>query len=181
MRIQEDPVFTLYNVAAYQLAWFAVLIGAARGFAWAGAAVALLVCAVHLAMRRQALEVGLMVLCLSLGIIVDSTLAISGQVHFAAWPLEVAPYWMTALWLAFATTLNHSLRWLMVRPALAVLVGSIGGPLAYLAGARLGALDIATPGTALPLIALLWSASLLALSLAVLRGAPARTTREVPA
>jgi hypothetical protein len=34
-------VFNLYNFAAYQLAWFAVIIGAAQGFAGAGAAVAL--------------------------------------------------------------------------------------------------------------------------------------------
>lgn len=174
-------MFTIYNVAAYQLAWFAVLLGAANGYAWAGAAVAVLVCAAHLALRRQPLEIALLGLCLALGVIVDSTLAISGQVQFAAWPFEIAPWWMTALWLAFATTLNHSLRWLMIRPALAVLVGAIGGPLAYLAGARLGALDIATPHTALPLIALLWSGSLLALSLAVLRGAPARAASEVPA
>jgi hypothetical protein len=174
-------VFSLYNVAAYQVAWFAVLIGAARGMAWAGAAVALLVCAVHFALRRDAIELRLMGLCLALGLIVDSTLSLSGQVRFEAWSPGFAPYWMTTLWLAFATTLNHSLRWLMVRPALAAIVGAIGGPLAYLAGARLGALDIATPLTALPLLALLWAASMLLLSFGVLRGSTARAAREVPA
>lgn len=174
-------MFSIYNVAAYQVAWFAVLIGAARGMAGAGAAVALLVCAVHLALRRDAIELRLVGLCLVIGMVVDSTLALSGQVQFAAWSLGLAPYWMTALWLAFATTLNHSLRWLMVRPALAAVVGAIGGPLAYLAGARLGALDIANPRMAIPLIALLWAASMLALSLGVQRGSPARAAREVPA
>lgn len=174
-------MFTLFNVAAYQLAWFAVLIGAARGLPWAGAAVAVVVCAAHLWLRREAIETRLMAACLVIGAIVDSTLAVSGQVHYAAWTLEVAPYWMLSLWLAFATTLNHSLRWLMARPFVAALVGAIGGPLAYLAGAKLGALDITTPRLALPFIGLLWAPAMFALSLAVLRGTPARAADRVPA
>ena len=36
-------MFNVYNFVIYQLAWFAVVLGAARGFAWLGAAMALLV------------------------------------------------------------------------------------------------------------------------------------------
>jgi hypothetical protein len=87
----------------------------------------------------------------------------------AAWPEGFAPYWMLSLWIAFATTLNHSLRWLMSRPAAAGLAGLIGGPLAYLAGAKLGALTLVTPATTLPIIALLWTAAMRVLSMIVLR------------
>ncbi len=174
--------FTLYNFAAYQLAWFAVLIGAARGVAWAGAALALLVAAAHLALRRDPRELRLMGLAAIIGVLIDSTLALSGQVRFAAaWPGEFAPYWMLSLWIVFATTLNHSLRWLMVRPLAAGIGGAIGGPLAYLAGERLGALDIATPATALPLIALLWTAAMVTLSMKGVLAAAPPATRSVPA
>ena len=99
-----------------------------------------------------------------------STLAITGQVHFAsAWPAGLAPYWMLSLWIVFATTLNHSLRWLMNRPVAAALAGAIGGPLAYLAGAKLGALSIVTPAVTLPFIALLWTPAMITLSMTVMR------------
>ncbi len=174
--------FTLYNFAAYQVAWFAVLLGAARGTAWAGTALALLVAVVHLALRRDPRELRLMSLAAAIGVLIDSTLALTGQVRFAsAWPGEFAPYWMLSLWIVFATTLNHSLRWLMVRPLAAGIGGALGGPLAYLAGERLGALDIATPATALPLIAVVWTAAMVTLSMKGVRASALPTTRSVPA
>ena len=44
----------------------------------------------------------------------------------------LAPPWPIPLWLQFATLLRFSLRWLDRRPALAVLVGLVGGPMAFL-------------------------------------------------
>jgi len=166
----SQTAFNLCNFAAYQLAWFAVIIGVADGFAWLGAAVAVLVAAVHVALRRDALEFKLIGASVVIGMLVDSTLAITGQVRFAAaWPPDLAPYWMLSLWIAFATTLNHSLRWLMSRPVAAAVAGAIGGPLAYLAGGKLGALTIIAPATTLPIIALLWTPAMIALSMFVLR------------
>ena len=134
-------MFNLWNFLAYQCAWFAVILGAAHGMPQAGAAVAVLVAAVHLALRRERVELQLIAAAFMAGVVVDTVSVISGQVHFAsAWPPSWSPFWMLSLWIAFATTLNHSLRWLMTRPLAAAVAGAIGGPLAYLAGARLGAL-----------------------------------------
>ena len=170
------------NFVAYQLAWFAVILGAAHGLAWAGAACALLIAALHHARRREVLDLKLMGLAAAIGLLVDSTLALTGQVRFAAaWPPGVAPYWMLSLWIVFAITLNHSLRWLMTRPLAAALAGALGGPLAYLAGAKLGALSILSPSTTLPLIALLWAAAMAALSLVVLRAPTLATPGRLPA
>jgi hypothetical protein len=172
----------LVNFIAYQAAWFAVILGAANGYAWAGAALALLVGALHLWLRREALEFKLVGLAAGIGVLVDSTLAITGQVRFAAaWPEDLAPYWMLSLWIAFATTLNHSLRWLMNRPVAAALAGAIGGPLAYLAGAKLGALSIVAPATTLPLIALLWTPAMIALSMFVMRASLLPAAGRLPA
>lgn len=172
----------LCNFAAYQLAWFAVIIGAAQGYAWAGAAVALLVAGVHVSLRRDALELKLMGIAAIIGMLVDSTLAMTGQVQFAAaWPIDLAPYWMLSLWLAFATTLNHSLRWLMHRPVAAALSGALGGPLAYFAGAKMGALSLATPAITLLLIAMLWVPAMVTFSMIVMRSAAAPAAGRMPA
>ena len=51
---------------------------------------------------------------------------------------------MVALWLNFATTLNRTLAWLKDRPGSAALIGAVAGPATYLAGARLGAVQVST-------------------------------------
>jgi Protein of unknown function (DUF2878) len=169
-------MFNLYNFAAYQLAWFAVVLGAAWGHAWAGTAVALLVAVVHLRLRRDPVEIKLLGAAALVGLVVDTALATSGQVQFVSpWSLPIAPFWMLGLWIAFSTTLNHSLRWLLQRPVVAALGGAVGGPLAYLAGGKLGALSLPVPATALPSIAALWAAAMIAFSLLLRASLPART------
>ena len=64
---------------------------------------------------------------------------------------------MVALWAIFATTLNVSLRSLRPHRWLAALLGAIGGPVAYYAGARLGALEFGTPAPALAAIGIGWA------------------------
>ena len=49
-------MFRIYNFVAYQLAWFACVLGAAHDLAWLGAAFALTVAAAHLALRPAAIE-----------------------------------------------------------------------------------------------------------------------------
>lgn len=175
-------MFNLWNFVAYQVAWFAVLLSAARGMAWVGAGIAVAVALAHVWRRRDPFEVKLIGLSLLIGLLVDSTLAMTGQVRFeSAWPPLVAPFWMLSLWVAFATTLNHSLRWVMSRPVAAAIAGALGGPLAYLAGDRLGALTIVAPWTTLPLIALLWTPAMIALSMIVLRASLMPDGRRLPA
>ncbi len=174
-------MFTFYNLVTYQLAWFAVIHGVARGFAWLGAAMALLVTGVHLWLRREPLEFRLVGLALILGLVIDTTLAATGQVRFASdGNLPIAPYWMLSLWMAFATTLNHSLRWLMHRRFAATLAGAVFGPLAYLAGEKLGALSLPSPAIALPMLAAAWCVAMGLLAL-VIRPTREPAARSLPA
>jgi hypothetical protein len=54
----------------------------------------------------------------------------------------IVPIWIIALWAGFATTLNRSLRWMRNKTLLAILFGAIGGPLAYIAAEKLGAVTL---------------------------------------
>jgi hypothetical protein len=156
-----------------------VILSAARGWAWIGALVALIVAAAHVTLRREPRELRAIGLAVLIGLLVDSTLALTGQVRFASpWPAGLAPYWMLSLWAAFATTLNHSMHWLMTRPVGAALAGAAGGPLAYLAGARLGALTLVTPATTLAIISLLWTLAMVSLSMFVLRASTVPAERS---
>ena len=170
----------IFNLFAYQIAWFACVLGAARDLAWAGAALALVATAVHLALHRDWRELRLILCASAIGFLVDTILARTDVVVFesTAWS-GFAPLWMVSLWMVFATTLNHSLSWLSSRPLLAALAGAIGGPLAYLAGAKLGALSIVMSAPALSLTASLWAVAVALLALLTTRSESA--DQRVPA
>jgi Protein of unknown function (DUF2878) len=105
--------------------------------------------------------------CGSVGFLLESVLVATGALRYGApWPSElVAPLWIVALWLAFATTISTTHRALGQHPmAAAAALGAVMGPLTYIAGERLGALTLVEPRlTGLSLIALFWGAALPAL------------------
>jgi len=57
----------------------------------------------------------------------------------------------------FATTLNLSMRWLRGRIVLAAAIGCAGGPLAYLAGHRIGGIQFVDETSALLMLAVGWA------------------------
>jgi len=71
---------------------------------------------------------------------------------------------MTTLWALFSSTLNVSLRWMRGRTALAIVFGAIGGPLAYLAGEKLGAMQLVAQPHALLALASGWAMAMFWLS-----------------
>jgi hypothetical protein len=148
------------NVILFQAGWFACVLGAAYGVPWTGALVAVAVAAWHVAGARRPMRELLLVVAVAIvGAAFETALVQAGLVRFDAGVLMdgIAPYWMVALWALFATTLNVSLRALRERPAVASLLGGVGGPLAYYGGVRLGALDLVAVGAALTAIAIGWA------------------------
>lgn len=151
----------LLNAALFQVAWFAAVLGAARGFPWLGPLVALPVLGYNLAMSDH--RRGELILWGSAGLLgfaFDSALmsaSLFAPVHgVSQWPLS--PPWMVALWLNFAATLNVSLSWLRGRWLLAAVFGAIGGPLAYYGGAGLGAAVTLPSFAAIVILSLGWGA-----------------------
>jgi len=138
----------ILNILGFQIGWFACVLGAASGRPWLGPLVAAPVLAWHLARAaRPEREAGLLLLAGLVGLVLDSILVQAGRLRFAEGTVVpgLAPYWMLTLWLLFASTFNLSLRWLRDRLGLAALFGAVGGPLAYAAGARLGAAEALEP------------------------------------
>jgi hypothetical protein len=150
----------LLNVVAFQVGWFSCVLGAANGYPLLGPAVVLVVIMLHLLLaNRPGPELVLIALAGVLGAVFDSVLVRSGWIAYpngTIWA-GTAPYWIVALWLSFATTLNRSMRWLRGRPWLAIVFGAIGGPLSYAAGARLGGLQFINESAALIALAIGWA------------------------
>ena len=155
---------TLVNYAAYQAGWFAAVVGAARGHGDAGAALAAALIALHLWLARDRdRELGLVVLATATGLAVEAWQLQAGTYRLlsGAVPATLPPAWLLALWAQFATTFCYSGRTVLARPVTAMLFGALGGPLAFLAGARLGAVELTTPlWPGLVRLAVGWTAAL---------------------
>jgi hypothetical protein len=150
----------IINAALFQAGWFACVLGAAHGLPWIGAVAAGFIIAWHLARAAQPTrELALVAVAAVLGALFETLLVQTGWVRFETGVIVegAAPYWMVALWAIFATTLNVSLRSLRPHWWLATLLGAIGGPVAYYAGARLGALEFGAAGAALTAIGIGWA------------------------
>ena len=147
------------NVVLFQAAWFAAVLGTARGMLWLGPLIMIPTLAVHLALQEDRRgEVKLLLAAGVLGFIFDTAFVAGGVFsplqHL--FPRPFSPPWMICLWLNFAATLNVSMAWLRGRYLLAALFGAIGGPLAYYSGARLGATDALPTSTGMLLLAIGW-------------------------
>lgn len=158
--IDLPPAFArAANFVLFQLGWFACVLGAASGHAWAGTAAVAAIAAWHLCtVTSPGAEARLLTAVLIVGALWESALAATGWLAYRpgaalAW---LAPHWILALWILFATTLNVSLAWMKSRPWLAALFGAAGGPLSFAAGARLGAVELVEPTLALAALAVGW-------------------------
>ena len=157
---QEDRMTKLVNFVAFQLGWFACVMGGAHGRPWLGTAVALLIAAWHVARAAPPrAELLLLLLCAGIGAVFDSALVAAGWVGYPSGTLVrgTAPHWLVAMWLLFGTTLNVSLRWLRSAPVAAAALGAIGGPLAYWGGERLGGIVFVEPVAATVAMAVGWA------------------------
>jgi hypothetical protein len=167
----------LINFVAFQLGWFACVLSAANGMPWLGLLVAGLIVVIHLQKAaRPAREAQLVFLAVLAGLIFDSLLVLSGWLQYPGGTLVpgIAPYWILAMWALFATTLNASMSWLKSSLLLASVMGAIFGPLSYVAGQRLGALEFINFPASMIALSFIWALAMPLLMYAANRSDDAR-------
>ncbi len=150
----------IINFIAFQIGWFACVLGGAHGMPWIGPAVVVAVVAYHLRQApRPSAEIALLATAAAIGTVWDSLLVSMGWLVYPAGTFidGVAPYWIIAMWLLFATTFNVSMRWLKERRLLAFVLGGIAGPLAYFGGSKLGGVSFAHFNEAIVALSLGWA------------------------
>lgn len=127
------------SVLGYQTIWFSAVIGASHGLIWPGLLLLALYAGWQLACSTsRATDLKLMLAALVLGCLLDGGLIHFGLASYATvGPLFApAPLWILALWAAFALTFTQSLKSLQSRLWIALALGVVGGPMAYLGAAR---------------------------------------------
>lgn len=135
----------LINFILFQVSWFSCVLGATNNLPWLGVLVTFMVIFWHLYQSKIIQpELMLMFTVLVIGGLFDQALLATDLVQYVnhGWSSAVVPVWILALWLAFASILSVSLRWMRSKYLLAVTFGAIGGPLAYLGAEKLGAVTL---------------------------------------
>ena len=144
----------LVNFSLFQLGWFVCILGASWNQLHVALGLSSLILLVHLHITNyKNNDLKLLVFSGFIGFLFDGALQYTGMILYnnPGWNFPLTPLWIVMLWLLFSVTLNHSLAWLKNRTILSLLFGSIGGPLAYVAGDKLGAITISTPETIIAL------------------------------
>ncbi|MEE4301994.1 MAG: DUF2878 domain-containing protein [Pseudomonadales bacterium] len=151
------PVFV--NFVAFQASWFACVLGGAAQLPWLGVIAVAATLLLHGWQSPEHRPELYLALCAgALGALWESGLVASGLLVYPSGQLfsALAPVWIVALWIGFATSFNVSMRWLKGRPALAAMLGAIFGPMSFWGGAKLGAVAFPDPVLALSVLSAGW-------------------------
>lgn len=148
----------IFNVVSFQLLWWACVLSAGTGKEDSLLCLIALLTLLHLHWVEGWEQAAPLLLTAVIGCVFDQVVYTLGLVSFDHQPhvFRYIPTWMIGLWLAFACTLNVSMRWLQHRLVLAALLGAIFGPLAYAGAEKLGAVVLPGPTLNLAWIALEW-------------------------
>ena len=153
-----------WNVASVNIGWFGCVLPAAAGMPWVGLPIVGVLVAIHIGLTDARRRELLTLLAAGVtGYVLDSAGVLAGAFAFppAAQLGGPTTLWMVAMWLNFAVCLNVALHWLSGRPLLAITLGALGGPVAYLGGLQLG--GMLAPNGMAPLIgfvALQWAVAM---------------------
>lgn len=155
---------SLANFAGFQIAWWACVLGAVHGAPWPGVVACVAFVALQwLASSCRRADAWLVACAVLTAVAFDGSLAQLGWIDYRGSIALPAPAWIVALWAAFAMTINHSLAWL--RPGMAIVLGAVGGPMAYLGAERLGAIELIATVQATIALAIGWAIATWALTL----------------
>lgn len=148
------------NVVVFKFAWLLTVFGGANDLPHLGPLAVLVAIGIHLWLAPEpSRELTLIAITGFIGLAWDSVMVTSGWLAYPSGIVVagLAPYWILAMWMLFATTLNVSLRWLHNRLSVAALLGAIFGPASYLGGSSIGAVTLIEPISAMTALCVAWA------------------------
>jgi hypothetical protein len=158
--VEENQMgHVIKNLAFFKIGWVACVMFAAAGSPLLATLSVAAVAIFHLLSIKAPLKEALLLLAAAvIGLGWESFMVWTGLVQYPGYESAVlAPYWIVAMWVLFATTINHGLRWTKRHLGVAAVAGLLGGPLAFFGGMNLGAVEFSHTAAALVMIGLGWA------------------------
>ncbi len=141
----NSKIKNIINIIGFYIGWWACVLGAANDLPYLGPVVMILFLIVHYYLFVSDIrEIYLVLIIGTIGTITDSLLFLSGSFIYAgAYSNEIliAPMWITAMWMGFSATVNHSMSWLKDKWLIMVICGIVFGPAAFFTGEKFGAIE----------------------------------------
>ncbi|WP_257281056.1 DUF2878 domain-containing protein [Endozoicomonas sp. ISHI1] len=131
---KESKHLLVLNALLFQLVWFIAVQG---NNLYALLALVFLLVAHFSLMKPDKHELRLIFAVPAVGIIADSLIMNTGWIEYHNANHFMIPIWLCVLWIAFATTLKHSMSWAFKTPWLPPLLGLLVVPFSYWAGIKL--------------------------------------------
>lgn len=135
----------VFNLALFNVLWISFVVGR---YEWVWLSLPVLLVYLGFLLLRQIVRPMQLVLPAAIGIGTDSLFSLFGLFAFptgtAAWYTAqpgLLPFWFILLWIAFATTLTQSLRFLADKLLLTMLAGALAFPFNYWVGSQLGGIS----------------------------------------
>ena len=154
------PVNLILNFGVFHIGWLACVLGAASDMALTGSLIAILLIAMHLArVANFRAELYLVLAAVAIGFAWETLLLSQQWLVYAGSAIgsDLAPYWLVIMWALFATTINVSMAWMKNRWLLAVVMGAVFGPMAFVAGEKLGAVQFIDSQSAIIALSCGWA------------------------
>lgn len=147
----------LINFILFQTIWFVFIFSAADEAFFLLIMGAVLLLLQYLKNKQFQADGLLILIAIIIGVIHDSSLNYFNYIiYMYDFNSNYSPIWIIGLWVSFALTINHSLNWLKGKKILQAVFGLIGGPLAYFAGEKLGAIQLVNEH-AIYILAISWA------------------------
>jgi len=145
----------ILNLLIFQVGWLVCVLG---GNVYALIYTPLALAFHHWFVLSRASEWPVVAMITATGCLWDALMAFSGVINYDNTDLLGLPIWLICLWVLFATTFHHSLRWLASHLWLAAIFAAVFGPFSYWAGSQMSDANIGLPLiSSLLIIAAGWS------------------------
>lgn len=151
---------SLQNLGLFKLGWVACVYFAAVGQTTLSLLAVAVVVALHLARTSVPAKEALFLACAGLvGLVWESVVVSTGLLQYTgqangSW---LAPTWIVAMWVLFATTINHGFSWIKRHWAIGAVFGLVGGPMAFYGGSMMNAVAFTQTLPALLLLGAGWA------------------------
>ena len=151
----------IFNIVGFQICWWLCVLFSTKSYSFIGPLFMSIYLIIHfIYISNNKIDVKLILIVGLIGTFFDSLFVVFDIFSYSGSFIilsDIAPLWITSMWVGFATTINYSLDWINKNYYLAFIMGFIFGPLSYVTGREFGAIQfLVSDILGLSILALAW-------------------------
>lgn len=131
----------IFNIIGFYFCWWATIYASYLEYYFMGPIFVVLFLGIHfLKIVYHKYELYFLFICLFIGFSIDTFFLKFNIISYKGYLPEVyniAPMWVSFLWVCFGATIYHSFKWIKTRYLLMAILSAISGPLIYFSAENL--------------------------------------------